>query len=152
MEAVYKCYYDHEHCFEDISRNSCINIHQIEFYFVLSRAVALSRLPLLLLKSHHPSTFFAISRQIRVHTPCDQKVLESFTANKPKVLESFTANKPLNYWNSFDTDPGWLNFGIGNIFTIIRRFWKVLRQINPYVSNKWPLKLPCAYLNTQESS
>ncbi|XP_003379179.1 hypothetical protein Tsp_02848 [Trichinella spiralis] len=32
-----------------------------------------------------------------------------------------------------------------------RRFWKVLRQINPYVSNKWPLKLPCAYLNTQES-
>ncbi|KRY21868.1 hypothetical protein T12_2402 [Trichinella patagoniensis] len=32
-----------------------------------------------------------------------------------------------------------------------RKFWKVLRQINPYVSNKWPLKLPCAYLNTQES-
>ncbi|KRX50666.1 hypothetical protein T05_14962 [Trichinella murrelli] len=31
------------------------------------------------------------------------------------------------------------------------RFWKVLRQINAYVSNKWPLKLPCAYLNTQES-
>ncbi|KRX31199.1 hypothetical protein T05_16521, partial [Trichinella murrelli] len=26
-----------------------------------------------------------------------------------------------------------------------------LRQINPYVSNKWLLKLPCAYLNTQES-
>ncbi|KRZ48372.1 hypothetical protein T02_14314, partial [Trichinella nativa] len=34
----------------------------------------------------------------------------------------------------------------------IRRFCKVLRQINPYVSNKWPLKLPCAYLNTQQSS
>ncbi|KRY19346.1 hypothetical protein T12_5813 [Trichinella patagoniensis] len=32
------------------------------------------------------------------------------------------------------------------------RFWKVPRQINAYVSNKWPLKLPCAYLNTQESS
>ncbi|KRX31616.1 hypothetical protein T05_13177, partial [Trichinella murrelli] len=31
------------------------------------------------------------------------------------------------------------------------RFWKVLRQINLYVSNKWLLKLPCAYLNTQES-
>ncbi|KRX14745.1 hypothetical protein T07_14624 [Trichinella nelsoni] len=31
------------------------------------------------------------------------------------------------------------------------KFWKVLRQINPYVSNKWPLKLPCAYLKTQES-
>ncbi|KRX50729.1 hypothetical protein T05_117, partial [Trichinella murrelli] len=31
------------------------------------------------------------------------------------------------------------------------RFWKVLRQINAYVSNKWPLKFPCAYLNTQES-
>ncbi|KRY51087.1 hypothetical protein T03_4104 [Trichinella britovi] len=32
-----------------------------------------------------------------------------------------------------------------------RRFWKVLRQINTYVSNKWLLKFPCAYLNTQES-
>ncbi|KRY27576.1 hypothetical protein T01_8548 [Trichinella spiralis] len=32
-----------------------------------------------------------------------------------------------------------------------RRFWKVLRQIKPYMSNKWHLKLPCAYLNTQES-
>ncbi|KRY57700.1 hypothetical protein T03_11550 [Trichinella britovi] len=32
------------------------------------------------------------------------------------------------------------------------RFWKVARQTNGYVSNKWPLKLPCAYLNTQGSS
>ncbi|KRY52546.1 hypothetical protein T03_10931, partial [Trichinella britovi] len=56
--------------------------------------------PSLPLKSHHPSTFFAISREIRI---CET------------------------------------------------RFWKVLRQINPYVSNKWLLKLPCAYLNTQES-
>ncbi|KRX67242.1 hypothetical protein T09_6029, partial [Trichinella sp. T9] len=31
-------------------------------------------------------------------------------------------------------------------------FWKVPRQTNAYVSNKWPLKLPCAYLNTQGSS
>ncbi|KRX84154.1 hypothetical protein T06_9484 [Trichinella sp. T6] len=31
------------------------------------------------------------------------------------------------------------------------RFWKVLRHINAYVSNKWPLKFPCAYLNTQGS-
>ncbi|KRX32008.1 hypothetical protein T05_2714, partial [Trichinella murrelli] len=30
-------------------------------------------------------------------------------------------------------------------------FWKVLRHINAYVSNKWPLKFPCAYLNTQGS-
>ncbi|KRX12093.1 hypothetical protein T07_4319, partial [Trichinella nelsoni] len=30
-------------------------------------------------------------------------------------------------------------------------FWKFLRQINAYVSNKWPLKLPCAYLNAQET-
>ncbi|KRY52521.1 hypothetical protein T03_13596 [Trichinella britovi] len=46
----------------------------------------------------------------------------------------------------------WLNLGIGNVCDIlVTRFWKVLRQINPYVSNKWPLKLPCAYLNTQES-
>ncbi|KRX66329.1 hypothetical protein T09_14867 [Trichinella sp. T9] len=29
------------------------------------------------------------------------------------------------------------------------RFWKVPRQTNAYLSNKWPLKLPCAYLNTQ---
>ncbi|KRY14051.1 hypothetical protein T12_14229, partial [Trichinella patagoniensis] len=25
------------------------------------------------------------------------------------------------------------------------RFWKVLQQFNPYLSNKWSLKLPCAY-------
>ncbi|KRX21714.1 hypothetical protein T07_12775 [Trichinella nelsoni] len=106
-------------------------------------------------------------------------------------------------WNSGETDPGWLNFNIGNILAIIkkysftfcitfqyfvvlsnptiinfqailnklkkvvslhfeikyafiqratRRFWKVLRHINSYVSNKWLLKLPCVYLNTQESS
>ncbi|KRY21241.1 hypothetical protein T12_1416, partial [Trichinella patagoniensis] len=30
-------------------------------------------------------------------------------------------------------------------------FWKVLRQINPYLLNKWPLKFACAYLNTQRS-
>ncbi|KRZ82384.1 hypothetical protein T08_14596 [Trichinella sp. T8] len=29
----YKCYYDHEHCLEDISRNSCININQMEFHY-----------------------------------------------------------------------------------------------------------------------
>ncbi|KRX26522.1 hypothetical protein T07_8495 [Trichinella nelsoni] len=32
------------------------------------------------------------------------------------------------------------------------RFWKVPQQTNAYMSNKWPLKLPCAYLNTQGSS
>ncbi|KRZ86864.1 hypothetical protein T08_15205 [Trichinella sp. T8] len=32
-----------------------------------------------------------------------------------------------------------------------KSFWKVPRQADAYVSNKWPLKLPCAYLNTQES-
>ncbi|KRX70241.1 hypothetical protein T06_11575, partial [Trichinella sp. T6] len=31
------------------------------------------------------------------------------------------------------------------------QFWKVLLHINAYVSNKWPLKFPCAYLNTQGS-
>ncbi|KRX60450.1 hypothetical protein T09_14307 [Trichinella sp. T9] len=31
------------------------------------------------------------------------------------------------------------------------RFWKDLRQTNAYVSNKWLLKLPCSYLNTQGS-
>ncbi|KRY50086.1 hypothetical protein T03_15259 [Trichinella britovi] len=76
---------------------------RMELYSILSRARVYFLFPWLLLKSHHPSSFFPISRQIRVHTTCDQ------------------------------------------------RFWKVLRQINPYVSNKWPLKLPCAYLNTQQS-
>ncbi|KRY31163.1 hypothetical protein T01_4264 [Trichinella spiralis] len=32
------------------------------------------------------------------------------------------------------------------------RFWKVPRQTNVLVWNKWPLKLSCAYLNTQGSS
>ncbi|KRZ86837.1 hypothetical protein T08_3482 [Trichinella sp. T8] len=32
-----------------------------------------------------------------------------------------------------------------------KSFWKVPRQADAYVSNKWPLKLPCAYLNTQGS-
>ncbi|KRX22409.1 hypothetical protein T07_614, partial [Trichinella nelsoni] len=31
-------------------------------------------------------------------------------------------------------------------------FWKVPRETPGYMSNKWPLKLPCAYLNTQGSS
>ncbi|KRX21648.1 hypothetical protein T07_12281, partial [Trichinella nelsoni] len=35
---------------------------------------------------------------------------------------------------------------------IYETFWKVPRQTNAYVSNKLPLKLPCAYLNTQERS
>ncbi|KRX66939.1 hypothetical protein T09_2581 [Trichinella sp. T9] len=34
---------------------------------------------------------------------------------------------------------------------IYTTFWKVPRQTNAYVSNKWPLKLPCAYVNTQGS-
>ncbi|KRZ82385.1 hypothetical protein T08_16578 [Trichinella sp. T8] len=116
--AMYKCYYDHEHCLEDTIRNP----------------------------------------------------------------------RKLHYWNSRDTEPGWLNFGIGNIFTIIMRYsftlrsvvqyfvvlgnsiflhfrtilnklkkvasirlWKDLRHINAYVLNKWRLKFPCAYLNTQGS-
>ncbi|KRY16235.1 hypothetical protein T12_7354 [Trichinella patagoniensis] len=37
-------------------------------------------------------------------------------------------------------------------FCDFRKFWKVSRQTNAYVSNKWPLKLPCAYLNTQGHS
>ncbi|KRX80586.1 hypothetical protein T06_6662 [Trichinella sp. T6] len=38
----------------------------------------------------------------------------------------------LHYWNSLDTDPGWLNFGIGNIFTIIRRYSFTLRTLVQY--------------------
>ncbi|KRY59005.1 hypothetical protein T03_14002 [Trichinella britovi] len=39
-----------------------------------------------------------------------------------------------------------------NVVSIrVEMFWKVPRQTNAYVSNKWPLKLPCAYLNTQGS-
>ncbi|KRY25694.1 hypothetical protein T03_3794, partial [Trichinella britovi] len=51
----------------------------------------LLRSPLLPLKLYQPAIFLAISRQIRVHTTCDQ------------------------------------------------RFCKVLRQINAFMSNKWPL-------------
>ncbi|KRX68707.1 hypothetical protein T09_11752, partial [Trichinella sp. T9] len=32
------------------------------------------------------------------------------------------------------------------------KFWKVLLQTKPYLLNKWPPILACAYLNTQESS
>ncbi|KRX30229.1 hypothetical protein T05_12389, partial [Trichinella murrelli] len=38
----------------------------------------------------------------------------------------------LHYWNSPDTDPGWLNFGIGNIFTIIMRYSFTLRTLVQY--------------------
>ncbi|KRY28883.1 hypothetical protein T01_4426, partial [Trichinella spiralis] len=86
----YKCYYDHEHCLEDISRNFCINIHKMELYSILSRA------------RYHPTFLQYLS--------------------KYAFIQRAT-----------------------------RRFWKVLRQINAYVSNKWLLKLLCAYLNTQES-
>ncbi|KRY51097.1 hypothetical protein T03_7185 [Trichinella britovi] len=40
--------------------------------------------------------------------------------------------RKLHYWNSLDTDPGWLNFGIGNIFTIIRRYSFTLRTVVQY--------------------
>ncbi|KRX28165.1 hypothetical protein T07_3167 [Trichinella nelsoni] len=43
-------------------------------------------------------------------------------------------------------------FVLGNSIFLHFRFWKVPQQTNSYMSNKWPLKLPCAYLNTQESS
>ncbi|KRZ90076.1 hypothetical protein T08_8471, partial [Trichinella sp. T8] len=32
---------------------------------------------------------------------------------------------------------------------LVNRFWKVSRQTNAYVLNKWSLTLPRAYLNTQ---
>ncbi|KRY46347.1 hypothetical protein T03_10431, partial [Trichinella britovi] len=80
-----------------------INFKRMELYSILSRARVYFLFHWLLLKSHHPSSFFPISRQIRVHTTCDQ------------------------------------------------RFCKVLRQINAFMSNKWPLKFPFAYLNTQGS-
>ncbi|KRY11011.1 hypothetical protein T12_14119 [Trichinella patagoniensis] len=38
----------------------------------------------------------------------------------------------LHYWNSPDTDPGWLNFGIGSIFTIIMRYSFTLRSVVQY--------------------
>ncbi|KRX71369.1 hypothetical protein T06_897, partial [Trichinella sp. T6] len=90
-EIMYKCYYEHEHCLEDIS----------QLYSTFPIARYLLRSLFLPLKSYKRAIFLAISRQIRI---CET------------------------------------------------RFCKVLRQINPYVSNKWPLKLPCAYLNTQQSS
>ncbi|KRX12200.1 hypothetical protein T07_12210 [Trichinella nelsoni] len=52
MNFRYKCYYDYEH-------------------FLEARAFVLFPFPLLLLKSHHSSTFFAISRQIRFYGTCE---------------------------------------------------------------------------------
>ncbi|KRX73609.1 hypothetical protein T06_1538 [Trichinella sp. T6] len=43
------------------------------------------------------------------------------------------------------------HFWIILVITEMCQFWKVPRQTNAYVSNKWPLTLPCAYLNTQGS-
>ncbi|KRX36252.1 hypothetical protein T05_185, partial [Trichinella murrelli] len=86
---------------EEISRNSCINIHQMEF---------------------HSTTCF-ISSPI-----APAKITSSL---------NFFCNISANT-RSYNVRP-------------VRRFCKVLRQINPYVSNKWPLKLACAYLNTQGS-
>ncbi|KRY04657.1 hypothetical protein T12_10011, partial [Trichinella patagoniensis] len=50
-------------------------------------------------------------------------------------LESSTANKcvrKLHNWNSPDTDPGWLNFGMGSSFTIIMRYSITLRSVVQY--------------------
>ncbi|KRX45694.1 hypothetical protein T05_11881 [Trichinella murrelli] len=52
----YKCYYDYEHCLEDIS----------QFYSTLLLAWNLLRSPLLPLKLYQPAIFLAISRQIRI--------------------------------------------------------------------------------------
>ncbi|KRY28810.1 hypothetical protein T01_1438, partial [Trichinella spiralis] len=38
-----------------------------------------------------------------------------------------------------------ISLAISRQIRIHETFWKVLRHINAYVSNKWPLKLPCAY-------
>ncbi|KRY53548.1 hypothetical protein T03_7804 [Trichinella britovi] len=119
-------------------------------------------------------------------------------------LSQYTGKQPI--WNSVETDRQWLNFGIGKLYDIIKRysfklptfvqyfvvlsksiflhfqsisnklkkvvsirqylgkyafinratrfvrFWKVPRQTNAYVSNKWPLKLPCSCPNSQGSS
>ncbi|KRX39635.1 hypothetical protein T09_3831 [Trichinella sp. T9] len=48
MNFRYKCYYDYEHCLEDISRRN------------LLRSLFLQ------LKSYHRAIFLAISRQIRI--------------------------------------------------------------------------------------
>ncbi|KRX35572.1 hypothetical protein T09_6966, partial [Trichinella sp. T9] len=87
---------------EEICRNSCINIHQMDF---------------------HSTTCF-ISSPI---APAKITSSLNFFCNISANTRSYTVRP-------------------------VRRFWKVLRQINRYVSNKWPLKLPCAYLNTQQSS
>ncbi|KRX24161.1 hypothetical protein T07_13863 [Trichinella nelsoni] len=41
---------------------------------------------------------------------------------------------------------------ISNNLKKVVSIWKVPRQTNAYVSSKWSLTLPCAYLNTQGSS
>ncbi|KRY32894.1 hypothetical protein T01_14269 [Trichinella spiralis] len=111
---LYKCYYDHEHRLEsaylfsyplastkitsslNIFSNISANTHLynvrpgtnvIMITNIAWRARIYFRILWLLLKSHHHSTFFPISQQIRIYTTCDQKVLESFTANKPVGVE-----------------------------------------------------------------
>ncbi|KRY30424.1 hypothetical protein T03_4732, partial [Trichinella britovi] len=58
----------------------------------------------------------------------------------------------LYYKNELHT-AGFISFPIAPIkFATCVMFWKVSRQTNAYMSNKWPLKLSGAYLNTQGSS
>ncbi|KRY19351.1 hypothetical protein T12_15349 [Trichinella patagoniensis] len=56
-EIMYKCYYDHEHCLEDIS--------QPHYTFLITWN--LLRSLLLSLKLYQRAIFLAISRQIRIH-------------------------------------------------------------------------------------
>ncbi|KRY54331.1 hypothetical protein T03_8460 [Trichinella britovi] len=39
-----------------------------------------------------------------------------------ETLEAIYSTRKLHYWNSLDTDPGWLNFGIEMFFDIIMRY------------------------------
>ncbi|KRX80759.1 hypothetical protein T06_3702 [Trichinella sp. T6] len=91
----------------------------------------------------------------------NQKVLECFTANELVRIEKMASKVAIlrtlvQYFvvlgNSIFLHFRPISNKLKKVVSLqFEMFWKVLRHINAYVSNKWPLKFPCAYLNTQGS-
>ncbi|KRX15736.1 hypothetical protein T07_1582, partial [Trichinella nelsoni] len=164
---------------EKIRRNSCTNIHQMELcssaYFI-SFLIAHTKITSFVNVFCHISTNTLLWNVRLVSNKWPLKLPCSYL----NTQESRHTGTPLK-WNKGDffaiimrysltfctlvqyflvlSNLIFLHFrSISNKFKKVVslwfqiRFWKVLRHINSYVSNKWLLKLPCVYLNTQESS
>ncbi|KRX44541.1 hypothetical protein T05_1273 [Trichinella murrelli] len=109
---------------------------------IIKRAgfVSISDVPTKIASLHN---IFAISRQIRVRTTCDQDVLSSAQVSYPSLtsrLKSHHCTTFLQYLGKYA------------FVRLATRFWKVPWQTNTNLLNKWHLKFACAYHNTQESS